>query len=220
MASVSQADPVEYRAEYFAKTSRIPVKVAVVRELIRLDEDRYRLVSSAKTRLVKVTETSEFEIRGNDLLPVRYAFERKGLGRNKKQSSIFDWPASRINHDNSSSALTPGTLDKFSYQYLLRMDVAEALRNGDRSRPLEYTIADGEERKSYRFRITGEETLPTPLGDLHTVRVERVREDSKRKTALWFAINHEFLLVKLRQTKDERSFELILSAATIGGVAL
>ncbi len=220
MASVSQAGPVEYRAEYFAETSRMPIKVAVVRELIRLDDGRYRLVSSAKAMLVKVTETSEFEIHGNDLLPVRYTYKRKGPGRNKKQSSIFDWPAARINHDNSSSALTPGTLDKLSYQYLLRMDVAEALRNGNRNRPFEYAIADGEERKRYRFRITGEETLPTPMGDFHTVRVERVREDSERKTALWFAIDHEFLLAKLRHTEDERSFELNLNAATIGGGAL
>ena len=82
----------------------------------------------------------------------------------------------------------------------------------------EYEIADMEKRKVYRFAIAGMETMSTPLGELNTVRLDRIREaDKKRETSLWLAVDHALLLVRLKQTEADKGFELNLNSAVLDG---
>jgi hypothetical protein len=65
------------------------------------------------------------------------------------------------------------------------------------------------------------ETVETPLGALSTVRVDRIRDDDKkRETSLWLAVDHAFLLVRLKQMEEDKGFELNLSSAVIDGQSL
>ena len=81
------------------------------------------------------------------------------------------------------------------------------------SSTLEYTVADGDKLKYYRFRVAGEEVLTTPAGDMLTVKVERVREhDSDRQTTFWLAKDHDYLLTKLKQQESGKGFELNLKS--------
>lgn len=220
IAQASLADPALYRAEYVAEYQGLPVRAKGIRELSRLEGNRYRLVSTARSILASVTESTDFEIGDNGLSPLHYSYSRKGLGKNRGESSRFDWTAGVIEYGDESSPVDPGTLDKLLYQYKLRADVASAVRDGLSDLLFEYVIADEEKRKRYQFRITGEEDLETPLGILRTVRVDRVREDDIRQTSLWLAIDHEFLLVRLIQTEQQKGFELNLSSASINGAPI
>jgi hypothetical protein len=214
------AEPAIYRAEYVAEYQGLPVKAKATRELIKLDDQRYRLVSSAKSVLASVTESTEFELDDSDLSPVFYSYVREGLGKNKIESSRFDWRSGIVEHEGTTSELSPGTLDKLSYQYKLRADVAHAYASDNKQAVLEYTIADEEKRKQYRFRISGEEFMKTPIGELRAVRIDRIREDDERQTSLWLAVDLEFLLVKLIQKEKNRGFELNLKDATINGAPI
>ena len=52
-------------------------------------------------------------------------------------------------------------------------------------------------------------------------RVERVRDDDDDKeTSLWLAVDHAYLLVRLKQVEDDRGFELNLNAAVVDGQPL
>lgn len=219
-SSLAHAGPAVFHAEYVAEYQGLPIKVKGIRELIKLDENRYRLVSSANSIFAQIIESSEFTLNESSLVPLNYEYIRKGLGKNKHESSYFDWTSSVVEHDGTTSKLNPGTLDKLSYQVQLRTDVARSLNGAGLNLLLEYEIADEEKRKLYRFRIAGEETLKTPVGELRTIRVDRVRTGSKRQTTLWLAIDHEFLLVKLKQIEEDKGFELNLRAASINGTAI
>jgi len=218
--SVAQmmAEPVPFRAEYEAQYQGLPVKARGIRELVQLEGDRYRMTSSASSFLARIIETSEFRLTEEKLTPLAYDYKRQGLGKNKAESTQFDWTAGIASHDGTESLLAAGTLDKLSYQLQLRRDVARALAEGRSEAVLEYEIADMEKRKVYRFAIAGMETMSTPLGELNTVRLDRVREaDKNRETSLWLAVDHAFLLVKLKQTEADKGFELNLNSAVLDG---
>ena len=210
-------EPVLFRAEYVAEYKGLPVRAKGIRELLHLGNNRYRLVSSARSMLANVTESSEFDLSAGNVIPTNYSYERTGLGKNKEESARFDWQDQQLSHAETTSPLSAGTLDKLSYQFKLRTDVARAIAAGDTTAILEYEIADEAKRKRYRFQIIGEEILQTPLGDLKTTRVNRLRDDDDRQTSLWLAIDHDFLLVKLKQTEQNRGFELNLVSATVRG---
>ncbi|MDA0979551.1 MAG: DUF3108 domain-containing protein [Proteobacteria bacterium] len=214
------AQPLEYRAEYVAEYRGLPVRAKGIRELVRLEDNRYRMSSLATSFLAKISETSEFVLEGDTLQPQGYQYRRTGLGKNKSESSQFDWASGLLIAGDLTSELAPGTHDKLSYQYQLRLDVAEAITTGVNDPILEYLVADEEKRKLYRFEIVGEETIETPVGAMNTVRVERLREDSNRETIFWLAVDHDFVLVKFIQLEGDKGFELNLSSATVGGVAL
>ena len=76
---------------------------------------------------------------------------------------------------------------------------------------MNYTVVDGKQVKNYQFKVVGTETLETPIGQLTTVKVARVRENNARETIFWLSPEHDFLLVQLRQSEPDGSgFELYL----------
>ena len=214
------ADLASYRAEYVAEYQGLPVRARGVREFSSLGNDRFQLVSSATSLFVKLTESTRFEKLDGKLMPLSYSYVRKGMGKNKQENLDFDWQQMQLHHEGTTSELTADTLDKLSYQFQLQSDVADAVSAGLTDTILSYQIADEEKRKIYRFRISGEETLETPIGDLRTVKVERLRDDDERQTIFWLAADHSFLLVRLVQVEKDRGFELNLSNATINGQPL
>lgn len=217
---VCNADPILFHAKYLAEYQGLPIKANASRELIALSNGRYRLTSTASSILVQVEETTEFTLVDEQLSPQHYQYERKGLGKNKSKSIDFDWDKQLALHDTSTSKLAIDTLDKLSYQFQLRRDVAQLMSiketsirtdvSTQTSPQLTYIVADQEKRKIYTFAITGEETLITPLGELRTVRVDRIRADKDRQTSLWLASDHDYLLVKLSQIEKGKGLLLNL----------
>ena len=85
-----------------------------------------------------------------------------------------------------------------------------------------YKILDGDEIEEHTYRITARETVATPLGDIATIRLERVRAaTSKRKTTIWLAPDWQYLLVKLQQVSSSGTMtEILLESAQIDGKSL
>ncbi|MFT7220892.1 MAG: hypothetical protein ACI8Z1_002512 [Candidatus Azotimanducaceae bacterium] len=208
-----------FRAEYIAKYQGLPIKAKGIRELKRTRTGDYHMVSSADSMLAQVNESTRFALRDGKVRPDWYQYERTGIGKNKLESGHFDWEEMHHLADDQATLLVDLTLDKLSYQIQLRLDVARAIEeSGFQGQVFTYLVADQEKRRTYTFQITGQETLNTPMGNLPTVRLERVREnqrdgkaDSKRRTQLWLATEHDYLLVRLKQEDRGKGFELNLS---------
>ena len=214
------AELVEFRAEYVAEYQGLPVKATAVRELSKLKDHRFRLVSSAESIIIKVTETTEFEYRNQQLRPLIYTYQRSGLGKKKSEELEFDWNQAQLIHDDNQSPLEEGTLDKLSLQHKLSQDVAELMQADGHTTELSYQVADKEKRKPYHFEILAQEVLETPLGNLRTILVERIRDKKERHTRFWLAIDHGYLIVKAEQTENDRGLELGLVSAVINGVEM
>ncbi len=214
------AEPVEFSAEYIGEYQGLPIKARGLRELRKLEDGTYQLMSSAQAMFVSVSEVSEFTIEEGRAVPIRYLYQRQGIGKNRDEAALFNWPDSTVNHKGIMLDIQPGTLDKLLYQYQLRADIRTLmegpLMEGQMTTAVEplfsYQIPDNGRLKEYSFKITGQELLDTPLGDTPTVRVDRIRDDNKQ-TTLWLATEHEYLLVRLRQARgNNKGFEINLSA--------
>ena len=209
------AGPSLFKAEYVAKFQGLPIEAKGVRELQRLENGGFRLTSSATSMFARVMETSEFSFDDGQLMPSRYDYTRSGLGKNKQAFITFDYGSKIFQHQDGTSELIKGTLDKLSYQYQLKLDLANLAFPEHSSSIFEYTVAEGDKLKYYRFKVAGEEVLKTPAGAMLTVKLERIRKhDSDRQTIFWLAKDHDYLLTKFKQQGNGKGFELNLKSFT------
>ena len=85
-----------------------------------------------------------------------------------------------------------------------------------------YPIVHKGKVKDSQFRTLREEPLQTALGKFDSILVEKVRaETKKRKTLLWFAKNHAFLLLKMNQIeKNGDEYEINIKSAEVNGLSI
>jgi len=64
----------------------------------------------------------------------------------------------------------------------------------------EYDIirADGRGLTPFRFAVLGNEKLATPIGEIQTLHIAKVRDGPEDKTTdIWFAVDRDFLPVRV-----------------------
>ncbi|MCB1693081.1 MAG: DUF3108 domain-containing protein [Pseudomonadales bacterium] len=224
-ACAVDAEPRQFKAEYRANYNGLPISARGVRELTRLENGRYKLVSRASAFFAHVEETTEFTIDDdNELTPYQYQYHRGGLGKNRDAVLTFDWESMQVENDVQDKPWTmeipPGTQDKLSYQFKMRADLMAAWAAGNHNPTLAYDVADGGSMKHYKFEVTGEETVRTPAGEFRTVKVTRVRKDSDRVTFFWLAPDYDFLMVRFEQHEDDGdSLKLVLKKVSFKDAA-
>lgn len=201
-----------YRAYYLG------VEINAIRELKKRDDNTMALYFRTQSFFIDIDENSILTQRPQTptvLTPLAYEYRRTGLASNRHIKLVFDWQAGQIVQPLTKShtpipANTP-VFDQLSYQLQLQYD----LING--ANELDYRVVDDRRLKRYRFRIVGKEVLTTELGQLATIKVERIRNNSKRSTHLWFAKDWNYLLVQLEQREESKEYRIELRDATVNG---
>lgn len=226
-AASSGSHPTTYRAVYDGDYNGLPVRAEAIRELQKVAHDRYLLTSSARSFLASITEQTLFVWNGDgELTPIEYQYHRQGIGKNRHAILNFDWVKHRVRNDVQSKPwymdIPTGALDKLSYQLKMRQDLIahynDVTTESTAAPILKYQIADGGKLKNYQFEIQGDEWIKTPIGHIDTIKLSRIRQNSKRSTIFWLAKEWQFLLVRLQQIDSKgRGFELLLKKAEIGG---
>ncbi len=165
--------------------------------------------------LTKIDERSEFLWVDEKPLPQHYEFEQKGFG-SRSRSVDFDHNRMRarfrVNDNHGSLKLDGPAFDDLS-GYLV---AKEQLIQG--AVEVRFNVVDRGEIREHYYKVIEQVTLDTPLGRMDAVHLERVRaEDSARKTDIWLAEDHDYLLLKLVQTEpDGSTIELSIRSATLG----
>ena len=203
-----------YRAYYFGAA------IEATRELKNVDDSTITFSFRTNTFFIDIDESSTLVWQPHEpssLIPLDYQYHRTGIGKNRHTQLTFDWQARQVidKRANTKTLMPENTtvFDKLSYQLQLQYD----LMNGKTE--FDYLIVDDDKLKNYRFRIAGEETLATELGELKTVKLERVRDNNKRATYIWFAKDWDYLLAQLEQReKDNKKYRIQLLNATVDGV--
>jgi hypothetical protein len=178
-------------------------------------ESRTNPKGVAKLMVGAITETSEFELDGDGLRPLRFnATESRGK---ISQSVTFDW-AQGVAHsqrDGESAELTlkPRVLDHSLIQIALMRDLA----SGQTLAP--YFIVEKNQLRKYDYERVGEEDVETPAGKFHAVQVRQSRADSSRELYFWCAPELAYLPVRLEQRKDGKALltMVLTSARGVGG---
>jgi len=154
----------------------------------------------------KLYETSRGKLTDTGIRPDNYQYQRIGGRKEREANLTFNWKTMRVHNDVEDSKwemdIPPGTLDKLVSQ--LGMMYALAMGKTD----ITFNIADGGKLKEYRFKVVGEETVELPAGTFDTVKITRLREDTKRETFIWCAPELHYLPVRIWQReKDDSEYQ-------------
>ena len=212
-----------YEAQY--KATAMGLSTTAHRHLTFHEDNTYLLENSLTLTVLgatvgSVTESSRFRWQDGDLTPLDYQYLQTGISGTSEQID-FGWESSiarsTVDSESWDLALEKGYLDKLSYSTRLGQDIAVSDQQ-----EFSYQIIDGDEVEPHLYRITAQEVISTPVGDLNAVRIERIREpDSSRRTTVWLAKDWDYLLVRLEQVSSSgRMTELNLESALVEGTPL
>lgn len=200
----SQTTPLlEYVAEYEASANGLAA--TAIRSLSRIDENSYRLSNSleaglAGQTLANLEQASEFILVDNKIVSQNYSYQLRGVSR-ASHAIFFNWDAnialSTEGDESWQLQLNDGVMDQLSYQVAMRQALID---NRDGETTFSFDIIDGDDIEMQQYRIAGEEVLSTPLGELNTLKLERVREaNDERVTEIWLAVDWDYLLTRIEQ---------------------
>jgi hypothetical protein len=154
----------------------------------------------------KLSETSKGRITAHGIRPDRYTYQRTGGTTEREAKLVFDWNELTVENNVEDSQwkmnIPAGTLDKL----VSHLGMMYELDNGETD--IRFNVADGGKLKEFRFKVIGEETIEVPAGSFRTVKVSRLRDNSKRETVFWCAPALHFLPVRIRQReKDDSEYQ-------------
>lgn len=215
---------LEYSAHY--KASANGIAASADRSLSKLADNSYQITNLLQANLVGVTiatleQRSEFEFFQGHIQATNYSYLLSGIS-NASNTIAFNWDTrsalSTEDEDSWQLELSDGVMDPLSYQFALR----QLLIAGNTEEEIEFFLIDGDEVELHQYRLLADEVLPTPLGNLNTSKLERVREASdERVTTIWLARDWNFLLARIEQVSGSGlRIELELEYATIAGEAV
>lgn len=215
--ALTAAELTPFTASYAADMKKIPVNGEAIHTLTQNDDGTWNLSFTAGMFVARLSEESTLRFEEGNVVPLNYKYERRGLGRGRETTQVFDWANKQVTGEYKGEAFTlsaePGLLDKTTYQLALQRDLMAGLME------MSYQVVDGDEIDQYDFKVVGEDRVTTRAGQFDAVKVERVRDaDSKRQTTLWFAKDWNYLLVRLSQVEtDGQHYRIMLKEATVGG---
>lgn len=221
LPTAQAAELKPFSASYTADWTSVPVSGTAKRTLEERADGTWELGFNASMLITNFTEVSTFRLEGNKLQALHYELKRTGLGRAKHVEHKFNWSTKQVTGTDGKDAvnlpLTPGLLDKSSYQVALQLDVMAGKHS------MTYQVLDGDDIDTYDFRVLGEELVETKVGKVNAIKVERVRDptQSKRQTTLWFAKDWDCMLVQLHQTeKDGKEYQIVLEQGILNNQPL
>jgi len=221
--STVSAELLPHTATYTAYIKKgLSMKGEAVRELKQLKNGHWRYRFDVESIAADIKELTTFSWQNNHITPLNYKYELSPfLASKRKRKVSFNWPQKTVQSSYREKkwtleAIPLNSQDRLSYQLQMLIDVNSGKQN------MIYPIVHKGKIKNSHFRVLREEPLQTTLGLLDSVLVEKVRaEGKKRKTHLWFAKDHAFLLLKMNQVeKDGDEYEIKIKSAEINGITI
>ena len=162
-------------------------------------------------------ETSLFYIKNDGVETSSYSFNRVLKNRTDKIATTFNvmdpsgkklWPDGKclshstiqnkdgekeVRHKDSNCR----ALDRLSVQ----IDYQEKLKSGEYD--VKYFVIDKGRERKYIFELVDAQVIDTIFGKTETILVKKIIESNKRNTLTWYAINHGFIPVKIKQYRKK-----------------
>lgn len=197
-----------FRAEYRINVSRIPTPIRAELLLEAGDDpDVYRMQMSVDSRLMQNTELSIFHWQ--DCLPrtQHYMHHFRGFRRERDYFMDFQWDETppkvmAVSTRDGDEKTEEYEIDESTVDELTMLLTARCLLRDDET---EYTLktAYGTRVRSHQIAIVDREVLPSPLGDVDTLKIEKRRDaDSSRYTVFWLAPELDYMLIRARHVES------------------
>jgi hypothetical protein len=206
-----------FKAHYDAVISGLAVQAT--REYKPLDNGLVELSFSANSWLANLTETSRFTWQKATIKPSFFSSTQYILGIKKTSQLDFNHRhktlTRTIQNKSEDLAYIENCLDRVSFQLQLQQDLILNKPN------ITYKIVHNNSIKNNQFEIIGKEIITTKAGDLKTLKIKVIRENTRRVTFIWVATEWQYLLVRLIQLKnDKEQFSIELTNAIVGNQAV
>jgi hypothetical protein len=136
---------------------------------------------------VDLVHTSRGEVVDGGLRPLEFRIERDGA---PAESALFDWSQGQVWLGERHFDLEPGAQD------MLSMFCQLALMPVD-GPSLTLPVVTGKKVERYEFKVLGEETLTTPMGEQPTIHL-RTQGSGTEATDVWLGLNYARLPLRIR----------------------
>ncbi|OTG75666.1 hypothetical protein B9T26_03990 [Acinetobacter sp. ANC 4169] len=172
--------------------------------------NNWTYVFAAKAGVIaSATETSHFNLNGNNIISNNFSRSSKILVHNNTMSINFNPNAKIINTKKDDKARSfawkSGVLDELNAELQLREDLkASGLKSS-------YAIADAKEVESRRFVKQGVEKVKTSYGTFDTIKVVMKHDKPNRDTIFWLAPKLDYAPVKVSHQDGKTSYGLLLT---------
>jgi len=191
------------------------LNIAQMTEQFDARDGRYRAVSEStpvgpfklfQRRPARFVSHGRITERG--LQPDRFEGAR-GADDPRRVSAEFDWPARRIrlNHDGQiqNLDLPAGAQDRLSMMYQFMFLAYDGVSG------LAFPMTNGRKLGHYRYSVTPDVEIDTPLGRMSTLHLVKLREPDDSVTEIWIAPRHAHLPVKMLVVEDGSRYEQIVT---------
>lgn len=181
--------------------------IATMSESFESKDGAYRLVSETRAvglfALVQkqpLLFTSQGRLAESGLQPQHFEGKR-GEADPRQVRGDFDWQARSltISHDGKTDTLPlpPGTQDRLSVLYQFMFLEPEKLQR------LEFAMTNGRKLDRYRYTVTPNVEIDTPLGRIATVHLVKQHRPDESATEVWLSPQHRFLPVKVMVREED-----------------
>ena len=185
--------------------------------LERKENNIWEMGSTVKGgRVFQRQEISVFELNQNSIVPLEHKIRTKILFKEIKASAHFDWETFTLDYkegeNKGSIKLIDGTLGPATAQLKMRLDIRLMDINA-LPESIKYFVYFRGEIKERTYLLKGFEDTETPLGTFNTLKVEReFLPEEDREQIYWFAPELDFSIVRILDTNNGRTSDLLLKS--------
>ena len=195
----AHAAPRAAKATYNGYMNGMPI--GVITESFEATDGGYRITSETKPVGLATfiqRQPLRFQSRGQvskeGLRPVSFEARRNAADL-PQVSAEFDWAAGELTMKHSGRVetlpLPPGTQDRLSIMYqMMYLSI-------DRNRPVEFSMTNGRKLDHYRYRVTLDVEIDTPLGRLKTLHLTKIRDVGDTAAEIWLSSAHQHFPMKM-----------------------
>lgn len=174
------------------------------------DADSYVLSFETKASFwfyeIQTRQISTFSKTDHIIMPLTYSGTDKRSFKDLQQFSLDFVHSKKEAEITDNQASTIQTFDGNLFDPLLSYEVLRFLLDSDNASKIGdqffLRVMDKKGAVNYRFVNDGQYQLDTPFGSVFCTKITRIRENSKRRTHIWFAVDYDNIPVKVLQEKD------------------
>lgn len=153
-------------------------------------------------------ERSEFKKNDHLISPIQYEYIRQKKDKDDYIITKFDndlIATTLVNKEKKEHMNINGALDRLSLQIAFQ----ESMKKGVFEKT--YNVIDKGRLREYTFTIHSDDVIETLFGKTNTIVIKRKIKNNKRSTLTWYAIDHNYIPVKIEQyRKKSLKFTAIL----------
>ncbi len=182
--------------------------------LLRHNDKWEYLVSSYTAGVFKLkkdlrTELSKFNVINDNVFTKEYTYNRIRKDNEDVITTMFNNKNNSAHTVNNGKKIKHSQIENLQDRLSVQIDYQNKMKTGDFEQ--EYNVIDKGRERKYIFSIHDGEVIDTIFGKTNTIIIRKIIKDNKRNTLTWYAVDHNFIPVKIQQyRKKSLKFTVIL----------